>query len=155
MYKILVEGSLLPKENQQAVERIEYELTTLIRRAVYLDISDKKIGHLERVVYLLLRHLDEFGPSRLKELAETFNLDISTLSRQASAIEAKGYIMRFSDPADGRVSLFKLTELGREKLITDKKMRIERYHDMLEAWSDEEKKIFGELLVRMNEALID
>ncbi|WP_102273233.1 MarR family winged helix-turn-helix transcriptional regulator [Cytobacillus massiliigabonensis] len=150
-----MEGRLLPKENQKAVERIEYELTTLIRRAVYLDISDKKIGHLERAVYLLLRHLDEFGPSRLKELAETFNLDISTLSRQASAIEAKGYILRFSDPTDGRVSLFKLTELGREKLITDKKMRIERYHTMLEDWSYEEKKVFGELLVRMNEALID
>ncbi|WP_313802584.1 MarR family transcriptional regulator [Cytobacillus sp.] len=145
----------MQKENQEAVERIEYELTTLIRRAVYLDISDKKIGHLERSVYLLLRHLDECGPSRLKALAETFNLDISTLSRQASAIEAKGYITRFSDPTDGRVSLFKLTDIGMEKLITDKNMRIERYHAMLDNWSNTEKEIFGELLERMNEALID
>ena len=150
-----MEGNPLPKENEQAIEHIEFELTTLIRRAVYLDISDKKIGHLERAVYLLLRHLDEFGPCRLKELAETFNLDISTLSRQASAIEAKGYISRFSDPADGRVSLFKLTERGRKTLITDKKMRIERYHVMLGNWSNEEKEIFGELLKRMNEALIE
>lgn len=143
------------EKNKKAIELIEYELTTLIRRAVYLDISDKKIGHLERSVYLLLRHLDECGASQLKTLAEAFNLDISTLSRQASAIEAKGFIFRYSDPTDRRVSLFEITELGREKLLMDKEMRIKRYHNMLEDWSNEEKDIFGELLVRMNEALID
>ncbi|UOQ95633.1 MarR family transcriptional regulator [Halobacillus shinanisalinarum] len=134
---------------------IEYELTTFIRRAVYVDNSENKIGELERPVYLLLRQLDEFGPARVKTLADSFKLDISTLSRQASAIEAKGLIFRCSDPSDGRVSLFKISELGRQKLIADKKMRLERYHNMLKDWSSDEKKLFGELLTRLNEVFIE
>lgn len=73
-------------QEKNSIELIEYELTTFIRRAVYLDNSENKIGNLERSAYLLLRQLDEFGPARVKELAEAFKLDISTLSRQAAAI---------------------------------------------------------------------
>ncbi|MCR8849389.1 MarR family transcriptional regulator [Rossellomorea sp. SC111] len=140
----------MSKEN--SIKRIEYELTSLIRKAVFRDQSDRKIGILERSAYLLMRQLDEQGPSRLKELAEAFQLDISTLSRQAAALEAKKLIQRFSDPSDGRVSLFDLTEQGKEKLAIDSRMRLEWYEGMLEGWSDEEKEVFGELLVRMNGA---
>ncbi|MGG4168987.1 MarR family transcriptional regulator [Rossellomorea vietnamensis] len=140
----------MSKEN--SIKRIEYELTTLIRKAVFRDQSDRKIGILERSAYLLMRQLDEQGPSRLKQLAEAFQLDISTLSRQAAALEAKKLIQRFSDPSDGRVSLFDLTEQGREKLAIDSRMRLEWYEGMLEGWSGDEKEVFGELLVRMNGA---
>ncbi|WP_110926936.1 MarR family winged helix-turn-helix transcriptional regulator [Bacillus massiliglaciei] len=140
---------------QDPIELIEYELTTFIRRAVYLDNSDRKIGNLERAAYLLLRQLDEFGPARVKELAECFKLDISTLSRQAAALETKKLIQRFSDPSDGRVSLFAITKLGKQSLKADKRMRLERYHRMLDDWSGEEKEMFGRLLLRLNEAFID
>ncbi len=73
------------------------------------------------LAYLLLRRLDEFGPARVKELAESFKLDISTLSRQAAALESKELIQRFSDPSDGRVSLFAITKLGKQRLKADKK----------------------------------
>lgn len=137
------------------VELIEYELTTFIRRAVYIDNSEKKIGNLERSAYLLLRQLDEFGPARVKELAESFKLDISTVSRQAAALEAKELIIRFSDPSDGRVSLFTTTKLGKQKLKADKKMRLKRFEGILSEWSDAEKEMFGGLLLRMNEAFFD
>ncbi|ARW37359.1 MULTISPECIES: MarR family winged helix-turn-helix transcriptional regulator [Bacillus] len=140
---------------QDPIELIEYELTTFIRRAVYLDNSDRKIGNLERASYLLLRQLDEFGPARVKELAESFKLDISTLSRQAAALEAKELIQRLSDPSDGRVSLFTITKLGRQRLKADKKMRLDRYERMLDDWSGDEKEMFGRLLLRLNEAFID
>lgn len=143
----------MPK--QDPIELIEYELTTFIRRAVYLDNSDRKIGNLERAAYLLLRQLDEFGPARVKELAESFKLDISTLSRQAAALEAKELIYRFSDPSDGRVSLFTITKLGKQRLKADKQMRLKRYHRMLDDWSGDEKELFGELLIRLNEAFMD
>ncbi|AKL85311.1 MarR family transcriptional regulator [Bacillus atrophaeus] len=142
-------------QKQDPIELIEYELTTFIRRAVYLDTSDRKIGNLERAAYLLLRQLDEFGPARVKELADSFKLDISTVSRQAAALEAKELIYRFSDPSDGRVSLFTITKLGKQKLKADKQKRLERYHRMLEDWSGDEKELFGKLLIRLNEGFID
>lgn len=142
-------------QNQNPVELIEYELTTFIRRAVYLDQSEKRTGNLERSSYLLLRQLDEFGPARVKKLAESFKLDISTLSRQAAALEAKELIYRFSDPSDGRVSLFTITKLGKQLLKADQQKRLERYEQMLKEWSTQEKEMFGELLQRMNKAFID
>ncbi|MCM3772734.1 MULTISPECIES: MarR family winged helix-turn-helix transcriptional regulator [Priestia] len=142
-------------QEKNSIELIEYELTTFIRRAVYLDNSENKIGNLERSAYLLLRQLDEFGPARVKELAEAFKLDISTLSRQAAALENKKLISRSSDPSDGRVSLFNITTRGKQMLQTDKQMRLERYHSMLKKWSSEEKELFGKLLMRMNDAFID
>ena len=87
----------------------------------------------------------------MKELAESFKLDISTLSRQAAALESKELIQRFSDPSDGRVSLFAITKLGKQRLKADKKMRLERYHRMLDDWSGDEKEMFGRLLLRLNE----
>ncbi|MFP7168847.1 MarR family transcriptional regulator [Terribacillus sp. 7520-G] len=140
---------------RESIERIEYEMTTLIRRAVYKDNSENKIGDLERAVYLLLRELEACGPARLKALADSFKLDISTLSRQAAAVEAKGLIARSQDPNDKRSSIFYITEQGKAKLKEDKKKRIGSYREMLRNWSDEEREIFGELLFRMNEALID
>ncbi|MDH2452920.1 MarR family transcriptional regulator [Priestia megaterium] len=142
-------------QEKNSIELIEYELTTFIRRAVYLDNSENKIGNLERSAYLLLRQLDEFGPARVKELAEAFKLDISTLSRQAAALENKQLISRSSDPSDGRVSLIDITARGKRMLQSDKQMRLERYHSMLKKWSREEKELFGKLLMRMNDAFID
>jgi DNA-binding MarR family transcriptional regulator len=138
----------------EAVELIEYELTTFIRRAVYIDQSEHKIGTLERATYLLLRQLMEYGPTRVKTLADTFLLDISTVSRQTAALETKGLIHRLSDPSDRRVSLFEISELGKEKLLADKEMRVARYCEMLEGWSDEEREKFGEMLVRLNKTYV-
>ncbi|MET3211615.1 UNVERIFIED_CONTAM: DNA-binding MarR family transcriptional regulator [Paenibacillus sp. PvR008] len=139
----------------KAVELIEYELTTFIRRAVYIDQSEHKIGTLERATYLLLRQLMEYGPTRVKTLADMFLLDISTVSRQTAALETKGLIRRLSDPSDGRVSLFEISELGKKLLLKDKKMRVARYCEMLESWTNEEQEKFGELLVRLNKTYIE
>lgn len=145
----------MQKETNKAVKRIEYEITTFIRHAVYKEKSDKKIGFLDRSIYLLLRNLEESGPARLKTLAERFKLDISTLSRQASTAEAKRYISRSKDSSDGRGSVFQITPLGKENLLADKKARIERFQYMLQEWSIDEQELFGELLSRLNDSFIE
>ncbi|MFP7445845.1 MarR family transcriptional regulator [Bacillus infantis] len=145
----------MSKEKQNDVELIEYELATFIRKAVYLEQSEKKIGQLERSAYLLLRQLDEFGPARVKELAEAFKLDISTLSRQAASLESKDLIKRCSDPKDGRVSVFSITDLGKEKLEADIANRRAHYFKVLNDWTEEEKEIFGMLVVRLNTSFFE
>lgn len=136
------------------IKLIEYELTTLIRRAVYLD-QNKKIGKLDRALYLLLRHLEENGPANTKTLANEFKLDISTVSRQTTTLEALGFIQRQTDPKDRRVSFFHITVVGRKNLLEDINMRLSRYNKMLESWSESECEMFGELLIRLNESLVD
>ncbi|MDH5162469.1 MarR family transcriptional regulator [Heyndrickxia sp. FSL W8-0496] len=136
------------------IKQIEYELTTLIRRAVYLE-QNKKIGNIDRALYLLLRKLDEDGPANSKSIAKTFHLDISTVSRQTTTLESLGFIQRFSDPNDKRVSLFQITDEGRQALLEDIEKRLDKYTNMLDTWSILECETFKELLTRMNQALID
>jgi DNA-binding MarR family transcriptional regulator len=141
-------------KKERAIEQIEYEMTTFIRIATYVDHSDKKVGIFERATYLLLRELDLLGSARLKTLADHLKLDISTVSRQAASLESKGLIERLADPSDGRATLFHLTEMGKEKLAMDKKIRLSRYNQWLEEWTEEECEIFTKLLSRLNSAFI-
>ncbi|MFS0781796.1 MarR family winged helix-turn-helix transcriptional regulator [Bacillus sp. 1P06AnD] len=145
----------MEKRKVSSIEEIEYQLTTFIRRAVFMDQSEKKIGLLERASYLLLRHLKETGPDQIKGMAESFHLDISTVSRQVAALEKKAFIERYGSPDDGRVSLFKMTSLGKETLEKDQKMRLRRYERITAAWTDEEKTIFADLISRMNLAFFE
>ncbi|MDO7908306.1 MarR family transcriptional regulator [Paenibacillus sp. JX-17] len=135
------------------IENIEYELTTFIRRAVSMDSSDKRIGSLERAPYLLLRQLEEYGPARIRTLADEFKLDISTLSRQTALLESRGWIERTPDPDDRRASLLQISPAGRDMLFSDQRKRIRRYQEMLAEWTPEEREVFARLLSRLSGSL--
>ncbi len=131
--------------NEHHLDLIELELAVLIRRT-----TSKKTGNLERSAYLLLHHINLNGAAGVKALASEFDLDISTVSRQAAALEQKNYVKRVPDPVDGRAYSFQLTDLGLKELLEEKKNRKARVGDMVKNWSDEEKKVFGELLQKFN-----
>ena len=131
--------------NEHHLDLIELELAVLIRRT-----TSKKTGNLERSAYLLLHHINLNGAAGVKALASEFDLDISTVSRQAAALEQKNYVKRVPDPVDGRAYSFQLTVLGLKELLEEKKNRKARVGDMVKNWSDEEKKVFGELLQKFN-----
>ncbi|MET3292713.1 MarR family transcriptional regulator [Brevibacillus fluminis] len=142
-------------EDKNAIGVIEYEVSLLVRRSISISNSEKRIGNLERSAYLLLRQLDESGPVGVKALADEFRLDISTVSRQTAGLEAKGLVKRIPDPVDGRASSFVLTEEGKRQLEETKQARVERYDLWLKDWTEEERKLFGELLTRANRTFLD
>lgn len=139
-------------KDKNLVESINYEMAILVRRGTS---TVKKLGNLERSHYLLLQHLSDFGAIGVKALADEFHLDVSTISRQAAALEAKGYIQRSPDPEDRRASFFELTELGKRELEDTRQIRINRYHRLLADWSHEDREKFAELLVRFNRTFVD
>ena len=53
---------------------------------------------------------------RVSDLAACVELDASTVSRQIKQLEDKGIVERTADPADGRASLVRLTDDGRETM---------------------------------------
>ncbi|MFQ5523385.1 MAG: MarR family winged helix-turn-helix transcriptional regulator [Acidimicrobiia bacterium] len=53
------------------------------------------------------------GPRRATELAEELGVGIATVSEFTAAAEAKGLIVRRTDPGDGRAVLFEATPDGR------------------------------------------
>jgi DNA-binding MarR family transcriptional regulator len=138
---------------EESLEMIELELSILIRRSTSIS-SNRKIGNLDRSAYLLLRRIASKGAAGVKVLAGEFKLDISTISRQAAALEQKGFLYRIPDPLDGRAYTLQITELGTMVLNEFQQARLVKIAEMLKDWPDEERKVFGQLLKKFNQTFI-
>lgn len=136
---------------EQSLETIELELAILIRRSTSVS-SNKKLGNLDRSAYLLLRRIANRGAAGVKVLAGEFQLDISTISRQAAALEQKGYLYRIPDPLDGRAYSLQITEIGIRVYKEHKQARLERLEELINDWSEEERENFGQLLKKFNQS---
>jgi DNA-binding MarR family transcriptional regulator len=62
------------------------------------------------------------GSPSMQQVAEELGIDVTTFSRQAKALEAKGFLSRTVSPDDRRVTLLGLAEAGMQVLE-----KIDRY----------------------------
>lgn len=137
---------------KRPIETIELEMSILSRRLTSMS-TYKKLGMLDFSAYLLLRQIATHGSAYVKALSEEFRLDISTISRQASTLEQKGYLFREPDPQDGRAYTLQISELGLNMLKQNMDIRQDKVGKMLEDWSEEERENFGQLLQKLNDAI--
>jgi DNA-binding MarR family transcriptional regulator len=140
-------------DKQRDLETIELELAVLVRRATS-TITNNKMGNLDRAAYLLLHQIHTNGSAGVRALADEFHLDVSTVSRQAAALEQKGYVFRTPDPSDKRAFTLQLTELGIQELSAHRKARLDRVTELLKNWSEEEIHLFGKLLRKFNRTFV-
>jgi DNA-binding MarR family transcriptional regulator len=138
---------------EQPLESIELELAILIRRLSSITTYNK-IGSLDRAGYLLLHQISAHGSAGVKALADEFHLDISTVSRQAAALEQKGFVARVPDPSDGRAYYLQITGDGMEQLKENRHVRLALLAGLMENWSQEELSQFGELLAKFNQTVV-
>ncbi len=146
------EFAITDAQDDVGISLVEHQVAILVRRAA---VASRRSGELDRAVYLLLRRLEEGGPAGVKAIADEFHLDVSTISRQVTAMEAKGLIGRTPDPDDHRAFALTLTETGREALEHERAARMVRYRRLLSGWTEEERKLFGTLLARLNHTFLD
>ncbi|MEH7336430.1 MarR family transcriptional regulator [Neobacillus drentensis] len=137
-----------------SLEILELELAVLIRR-ITSATSHKKIGNLDRSAYLLLHQIDTKGAAGVKALAGEFQLDISTVSRQAASLEQKGLLYRIPDETDGRAYSLQITEQGLKELKEDKHMRMKRVGEVTRNWTDDERQTFAILLKKYNKSVLN
>jgi DNA-binding MarR family transcriptional regulator len=135
--------------NKHSLDTIQVELATLVRYITSVT-PDKKNINLDRSGYLLLHQLFFHGSTGVKALANEFYLDISTVSRQAAALESKGYVYKIPDPLDRRAYFYQITELGEKELNEYKKERVDKLEKLLNSWTDQECQQFGHLLRKFN-----
>jgi DNA-binding MarR family transcriptional regulator len=139
---------------EHSLEDIELELAILYRRINSIS-SHNKLGPLDRSAYLLLHQITSNGSAGVKALADEFKLDISTVSRQAAALENKGCIYKIPNPKDGRAYSFQITELGLKEYTESKQARLIRVKKVFESWSNEELNLFAELLNKFNRSVLE
>ncbi|GIP50592.1 MarR family protein [compost metagenome] len=140
--------------DEKSLETIELEMAVLYRRITTATASGK-YGNLDRSAYLLLHRIGAHGAVGVKSLADEYQLDISTVSRQTAALEQKGYVRRIPDPADRRAFFLEITELGAEEYAVYKEGRLTRIRELLSDWAEEETEIFAALLQKFNHALLN
>jgi len=136
--------------NARVIEQIEFELAFLVRHATSISTV---AGNIDRSAYLLLHHITTQYPVGVKNLADEFHLDISTVSRQTASLEQRGFVTRVPDPTDGRAYFFQITETGMVALSEYRNARLARIGKKLEDWSDEECRLFGQLLEKFNNTI--
>lgn len=134
----------------ESIGEVAHQVALLLRRA---EASRRRVGQLDRSAYLLLSELAVRGPLSIAALAQTFQLDLSTASRQVAALEAKQLVERLADPADGRISILEITPRGRAAVQTTREARHALYAQLLEDWPEEERRAFGTYLARLNQAI--
>ncbi|WP_214848491.1 MarR family transcriptional regulator [Exiguobacterium sp. s193] len=136
--------------SDQALEVIELELAILIRRLTTATADNR---NLDRASYLLLRQLSESGPVGVKTLARELQLDVSTVSRQAAALDQKKLVEKVRDESDGRAFFYHITSFGQEELTIYRTARLASIERLLTDWSGDDAETFGRLLQQFNREL--
>lgn len=139
-------------------ERLEAALNQLLRQTRTPRLSDGVRARarldVDRAAYMHLVRIAALGPMRLSDLAADLGVELSTVSRQIAALEAKGYVVRSVDPDDRRAVLIDLSPAGGAAM---KKMRNAwqaTIQDLLVDWKHSDVDRLAKLLERFNESLV-
>jgi DNA-binding MarR family transcriptional regulator len=144
-------------KRDHSVDDIEHAVFKIVLWATRNDIHRETMrrarcdlpgGH----VWLLAR-LEPFAPVRLGELASVLGIDNSTLTPQAQRLERDGLVVREADPSDGRASLLRVTEAGRQLLERLHASRGTSLAERLADWPAAERARAAAILVRVAAAL--
>ncbi|TDC37363.1 MarR family transcriptional regulator [Micromonospora sp. 15K316] len=134
--------------------RIETEVAMLMRLG---EATRRRTGAehrvLDRAAYVILRHLADAGPQNVSALAARLNLDGSTVTRQVSAMQRDGLIVREPDPRDGRGMVVSATPTGLQRMAAVQAARTRLYGDILAGWAPEDRDTLADMLHRLNGAL--
>jgi DNA-binding MarR family transcriptional regulator len=93
------------------------------------------------------------GTARISEIATTLHNDVSTVSRQVSALVMAGLLEKSADPSDGRASVVSLTGHGRDVLGHIQASRATWFQGLLSEWESSETAAFVTRLRELGDVL--
>jgi DNA-binding MarR family transcriptional regulator len=142
-----------PDEELALADRLGDQLVRFLRLVGrnHTNLPELYQAGIEKVGYVLLWRLAADGPQRTTALAEAVHSDISTISRQVTALVTQGWVERTPDPEDGRAYLLAPTEDGRRVYRRIRKRRNEHMAHVLAGWGDEDRRELLTLLDRLND----
>jgi len=130
---------------------------------IALDITQRKITKIAREVSKFTTRTlraDGIGTSEFDfihavrktpgitqaEICKKLGIDKSAVARQASSLEAKGYLIRKPNPADGRSQLLYATEKSENLKNSKARVEAEFYEWLTAVLSENERDEFAKLL---------
>lgn len=149
-------GTTSGRSSCRVSAELERSLTQVARSILRLEVPRSELTggeSVDRAGYWLLVRLSGQAPVRLSELADTVELDLSTVSRQMRDLVAIGLVAKVPDPLDGRASLLSLSERGWAVLEAVSEARRQALAEVINDWSDAERTALTRGLVRLEDGL--
>lgn len=134
---------------------VDHELTRLLRRsrARGLKIAAEVHESLDLTSYLLLMAIADNGSGvRGSDLAGSFAVHKSTISRSIATLEKLGLVERVPDPDDGRAQLLMPSVKAARRINVIKERGHGWLAKILAEWTAEEREAFASGLARFNDA---
>ncbi|MFO7192653.1 MULTISPECIES: MarR family transcriptional regulator [Thermocrispum] len=142
----------MPPEKMVSAERLGDTFSRLIRVLTKAKFRmSSELPEIEPSAFPILAVLHREGPSRTSTIAERVHADVSTISRQTSALVQAGFIERQADPNDGRACLLALTEAGHEIHERVRAVRNRWLATILQHWPDDDVDRLVTLLGRLSD----
>jgi len=133
------------------VAALETELTLLGRHTMHSSQHAPE-RQLDRSGYHLLGRL-EYAPLNLRQLADAFRLDQSTVNRQVNRLLRAGLVERIADPEGGTALLIRPTAAGRKALRRDRGVARAQLAHLLDDWSDDDVADLQRMLRQLNTSI--
>lgn len=128
-----------------------YEYMLMARYAATGTHPDGRRDALDRSAMILLARLIAEGPMTVAELADAFDLDVSTIHRQLAAAMKNGLILRIDDPEGGVARRHRPTAEGRRRYEEELAIRRTYVDRVVADWPAEDRHAFTVYLRRFNE----
>ncbi|MSN26029.1 MAG: MarR family transcriptional regulator [Geobacter sp.] len=101
----------------------------------------------------ILFEIRRSGAPSMQQVAEELGMDVTTFSRQAKGLDAKGLIVRKVSPDDRRVTLLGLTDAGADVLARIDSYMTGRIDQIFASMTDFERETVVRSLGLLNEAV--
>ena len=135
---------------------LEQSLTQVGRAILRLDVPPDALPDgvsINRTGHWLLVRVSESAPVRLSEIADSAELDLSTISRQVRDLVAAGLLAKAPDPDEGRAALLSLTGRGAAVLASVSEARRRVLAEAIAGWTDDERDTLAAGLLRLGAGL--
>ena len=136
---------------EHLLDAISRELTLISRH----HLNTATTGVLERSAYLMLTRIDATGPMTARELATALQLEISTVTRQISAMLRENLVERIPDPGGGLARRLRITPTGDTRLTSDRERYRTGLGTVVQDWPDTDCVDLYRLLRTLNERIED
>lgn len=128
------------------MDKTERQITKIAREVSKLAVQTMRadgIGTAEFDFIHFVRHKPGITQA---EIREALKIDKGAAARRTASLEAKGYLERRGNPADGRSQLLYATEKAEELKNSKVSIETEFYDWLLEELSQEEQEEFCRIL---------
>lgn len=130
----------------------ERKITKIAREAeklVLRTLRESDIGTAEIDYIHALRHHPGVTQA---QIAELLHADKAAIARRTESLEAKGYLVRRENPADGRSRLLYATDKAEALKVSKAEIEAAFYEYLTASLSEEERRFFAALLDRLYRA---